>query len=336
MNFAKLHKHSAVCGLKPERVVEYLVYYSLLFVWSVSCMELQTQNPLRHLPLGGTESLLPFKSFVRSKGNNLTEFALAHRSSRVKRDNMFYFPSGSSLTFRFGLVTPVYSDTSISITSDLRLEVKFKLPNRPSSRRRRRRSITDDRAALYMTVMELVDKSGLDGRECLQRAVCEAAQAPLLEYGLLGEVLDIVLTPGHDGSSVSTAARQSQAGNETVSKFYSNITSAQPSEHNSISSSQWQKPLRWRRNSFGNFQHRSGNRNDVNNSTYNGSRKEAFTDLPPNYVDMSDFVEAEEYGRYEGNCWVAFPNCAVSIREVLFDALSTLSKNNHLLVHDEL
>ena len=63
-------------------------------------------------------------------------------------------------------------------------------------------------------------------------------------------------------------------------------------------------------------------------------------DIPPphsgEYFSMNDFLQAEEYGRNYGDCWTAYPGCLVSTREIVYDALSTLTSNNHLLVHDEL
>lgn len=35
---------------------------------------------------------------------------------------------------------------------------------------------------------------GVDGKACLLRAVCEVAESPLRDDGLLGEVLNILLT----------------------------------------------------------------------------------------------------------------------------------------------
>lgn len=32
-----------------------------------------------------------------------------------------------------------------------------------------------------------------------------------------------------------------------------------------------------------------------------------------------DFIEAEDYGRSYGNCWSAFPDCPMSMREMLHE-----------------
>ncbi|KAF0307657.1 hypothetical protein FJT64_021021 [Amphibalanus amphitrite] len=38
---------------------------------------------------------------------------------------------------------------------------------------------------------------GADGDACLQRAVCEVAEAPLRRDGMIGEILNLVLSPSH-------------------------------------------------------------------------------------------------------------------------------------------
>lgn len=40
----------------------------------------------------------------------------------------------------------------------------------------------------------MIHRFGVDGKACLLRAVCEVAESPLRDDGLLGEVLNIILT----------------------------------------------------------------------------------------------------------------------------------------------
>ncbi|XP_047739926.1 uncharacterized protein LOC125178982 [Hyalella azteca] len=299
-----------------------------LYSSTSSALQLQPHNPLQGLSLAGTQSLFPLKGFTKNTGSNFTEFALAERSSRVKRD-MFYFPLGSSLTFQFKLVTPVYSDTSTSLTTDLRLEVKFKLPNRATNGRRKRRSIAEDRSALYRSIIALVDETGLQGRACLQRAVCEAAQGPLIENGLLGEILTLLLTPSHSPGAPAadmydSSFHESSARNEIMDmQEGSTIISLERSQ---TKKKLWEKLKRTKLSKVGDRYNRTISRRHI-------------PDIPVNSAggfDLWEFVQAESYGRDDARCWLLYPNCPVSIREILFDALSTLSKNNHLLVHDEL
>jgi len=71
---------------------------------------------------------------------------------------------------------------------------------------RRKRSIPDpdmephlihggERAFLYEYVEDYLFTFGMDGKACLLRAICEMHESPLLGYGLVGELLEIFLTP---------------------------------------------------------------------------------------------------------------------------------------------
>ncbi|KAK7086291.1 hypothetical protein SK128_010895, partial [Halocaridina rubra] len=35
--------------------------------------------------------------------------------------------------------------------------------------------------------------------------------------------------------------------------------------------------------------------------------------------ELQDHIQAEDYGRSFGNCWSAFPECPVSMREMLYE-----------------
>ena len=43
-------------------------------------------------------------------------------------------------------------------------------------------------------VTEIHFRRGMNGEECVYRAICEAAQYPVEEEGLVGEILHILLT----------------------------------------------------------------------------------------------------------------------------------------------
>jgi len=59
-----------------------------------------------------------------------------------------------------------------------------------------------------------VGRFGLDGKACVLRAICEAAEYPLENEGLLGEVLNIVLAASRataeDDSTVEYARAEYQ------------------------------------------------------------------------------------------------------------------------------
>jgi len=52
-----------------------------------------------------------------------------------------------------------------------------------------------ERAFLYQYVEDYLFTFGMEGKACLLRAICETHQSPLLGYGLVGELLEIFLTP---------------------------------------------------------------------------------------------------------------------------------------------
>jgi len=71
---------------------------------------------------------------------------------------------------------------------------------------RRKRSVPDpdtpphkihagERAFLYEYLEDYLFTFGMDGKSCLLRAICEMHESPLVGYGLVGELLEIFLTP---------------------------------------------------------------------------------------------------------------------------------------------
>ncbi|CAK1542052.1 unnamed protein product [Leptosia nina] len=55
----------------------------------------------------------------------------------------------------------------------------------------------DERQAFYTSVVDLMESKGYNGEDCVLRSLCEAAQHPLDEDGLVGELLHILLTPDY-------------------------------------------------------------------------------------------------------------------------------------------
>ncbi|XP_047996053.1 uncharacterized protein LOC125233925 isoform X2 [Leguminivora glycinivorella] len=58
----------------------------------------------------------------------------------------------------------------------------------------------EERVLFYRSVAEVMDSKGLNGRECVLRAICEAAQFPVEEEGFVGELLHVLLTPDYGKS----------------------------------------------------------------------------------------------------------------------------------------
>ncbi|XP_038222136.1 uncharacterized protein LOC119839769 [Zerene cesonia] len=55
----------------------------------------------------------------------------------------------------------------------------------------------DERLVFYRAVADMLETKGMNGQDCVLRAICEAAQYPVEEDGLVGEVLHIMLTPDY-------------------------------------------------------------------------------------------------------------------------------------------
>ncbi|XP_037774511.1 uncharacterized protein LOC119571138 [Penaeus monodon] len=168
-----------------------------------------------------------------ARGGGSTNSTTVGRS-RVKRQ-LIDFPDDAVMEFIFKLVVPYWTYGSAKASGDYRFELTYELPNQ-LLRRRRKRSLVDERVSVYALLGDSLSKAGLDGEACMLRAVCEVGESPLEEYGMFGEFLNLIFTPG-----------------------------------------------------FG----ADGNHHD--------------------------FIEAEDYGRSYGNCWSAFPDCPMSMREMLHE-----------------
>ncbi|XP_049871732.1 uncharacterized protein LOC126370740 [Pectinophora gossypiella] len=63
----------------------------------------------------------------------------------------------------------------------------------------------NERLTFYRAFANLLDSQGVDGRECVLRTICEAAQYPVEEEGLVGEMMHILLTPDYGHSEFEDA-----------------------------------------------------------------------------------------------------------------------------------
>ncbi|CAH1137790.1 unnamed protein product [Phyllotreta striolata] len=55
--------------------------------------------------------------------------------------------------------------------------------------------ITSTRRFLYNLLESKINEYGYQGKDCLQRAICEAAEYTTLNSGVLGDIVHIILTP---------------------------------------------------------------------------------------------------------------------------------------------
>ncbi|XP_041980632.1 uncharacterized protein LOC121734217 [Aricia agestis] len=66
-------------------------------------------------------------------------------------------------------------------------------PNLPIVSSRHSRSIT--RQLAYTVLETSFKENGMNGKECLLRSICEAAETPLYNNGLIGDIMHIIFTP---------------------------------------------------------------------------------------------------------------------------------------------
>ncbi|XP_050668083.1 uncharacterized protein LOC126967592 [Leptidea sinapis] len=58
----------------------------------------------------------------------------------------------------------------------------------------------DERLVFYKAVADMLEMKGMNGEDCVLRAICESAQYPVEDQGLVGEVLHILMTPDYGRS----------------------------------------------------------------------------------------------------------------------------------------
>ncbi|XP_043288494.1 uncharacterized protein [Venturia canescens] len=63
----------------------------------------------------------------------------------------------------------------------------------------------ETRATFYRSLELAIERWGGNGRECLMKSICEVAETPLKDQGLVGQLFDVILTPEHlPGSGFNT------------------------------------------------------------------------------------------------------------------------------------
>ncbi|XP_076044718.1 uncharacterized protein LOC143027330 [Oratosquilla oratoria] len=120
--------------------------------------------------------------------------------SRSKR--LFSFPSSSTITFNNKIKIPLFTKFDGNIQGVFKGFIKG-IYTLPSDTVTIGRKIDEDRMDTYTSLEAILKDFGLDGKQCLLRAICEAAEEDTSTYGLLGEVLSLVLSPLHNLESNS-------------------------------------------------------------------------------------------------------------------------------------
>ncbi|XP_050713139.1 uncharacterized protein LOC126996582 [Eriocheir sinensis] len=122
---------------------------------------------------------------------------VARRGRQRRKRAALYWPADSLFVAEFFFIVPIQAPTGVSIPFTIDVPYEFTLPNVTKIGAMAR----DDRLDLYGVVERLFERFGLDGRECLLRAVCERASSSLEGAGMLGEVLTTILTASLSTSS---------------------------------------------------------------------------------------------------------------------------------------
>ncbi|KAK8374455.1 hypothetical protein O3P69_020957 [Scylla paramamosain] len=164
----------------------------------------------------------PHGRFIGYGSNSSTSSSSNGMELGVKRQ-LIDFPDDAIMGFYFKLVVPYWSLPKVSTKGDYRVEITYELPN-SLGRRRKKRTLDIERSSIYALVQDLFSKAGMDGASCVLRAVCEVGEAPLDEYGLLGELITLVFAPGFRPSE----EHQDHIQAEQYGRSYGSCWSAYP------------------------------------------------------------------------------------------------------------
>ncbi|KAF0308135.1 hypothetical protein FJT64_020612 [Amphibalanus amphitrite] len=120
------------------------------------------------------------------RGSNST--ALLSRSRRA-----LAFPTGSYAQVDFQLYVPFYTQGDFSAILDWTTRFRLFLPNSTSGISLGRRSLDDDREKIYGIIEAMMYSFGVDGHVCLLRTICDVAEQPFQDDGVLGDVINTVM-----------------------------------------------------------------------------------------------------------------------------------------------
>ncbi|XP_045595017.2 uncharacterized protein [Procambarus clarkii] len=116
--------------------------------------------------------------------------------SRAKR---YYLtlPYPTTLIMNNKIKIPVFSKFKNNISGAFKgfVRVVYTLPSDIVSAGRS--NIDSDRLMAYNSIESIFSNLGINGRECLLKAICEVAEEPVDNYGIVGELLALILSPSH-------------------------------------------------------------------------------------------------------------------------------------------
>ncbi|XP_059490100.1 uncharacterized protein LOC132205184 [Neocloeon triangulifer] len=135
------------------------------------------------------------------------------------------FPPGSNMGIEVALSVPVRKSVNVAMN----IEANYVLPDNVTyffpdlvpglGQGRLAESFGITRRRTYTTIITMLNRVGLDGRSCLLRAICEAAETPLQHNGLFGDLLHVIFTPSSSndeqlGADFAAAEQQGVDGDD--------------------------------------------------------------------------------------------------------------------------
>ncbi|KDR23463.1 hypothetical protein L798_08665 [Zootermopsis nevadensis] len=133
--------------------------------------------------------------------NGVSKVNRTSGSSKSRMRRFLVYPDNGSyaeLIMGFGLPILIQDE---SLTMGTVIKLLYDFPTNSSVyldsvfNRERRTVSKTSRWDIYSMLESACDRLGLDGRACVLRAICEAADTTLQYNGLAGEVLHVLLTP---------------------------------------------------------------------------------------------------------------------------------------------
>ncbi|KAK4312106.1 hypothetical protein Pmani_016460 [Petrolisthes manimaculis] len=148
----------------------------------------------------------------------------------------------------------------------------------------------------------LLKRLGVDGGGCVRRALCElATMPPLHPEGIVGEMIDIVLRHLSNSSVVD----QFTSNTFNVTKREGEVTTLQEDEM--LEGESEDEVLVEEK---GEWKKKEDNGEKINEP---GKMKDKINSRRQR---MMSYLEAGNYGRQNGDCWQAFPQCPVSFFDI--------------------
>ncbi|XP_026326162.1 uncharacterized protein LOC113234855 [Hyposmocoma kahamanoa] len=149
---------------------------------------------------------------VKSEDKNCVEED--HRSKRQLNGLPLVYPYGGLYKLILGIGVPIKSEPYINLAFAANFQYQYTQFQNISqlsqyyfikevSREEREaesRSRKNERLTFYKAMIGLLEINGMNGHDCVLRAICEAAQYPVEEEGLFGEIIHILLTPDYGRS----------------------------------------------------------------------------------------------------------------------------------------